>query len=92
MTLQFADKSYKFPYGIVEDVLVKVDKFIFPVDFVVLEMEEDDDIPLILGRPFLQTGRCLIDMKDGTLTLKFFDEVVKLNVLKAMKRSEEKQE
>ena len=60
MTLQFADKSYKFPYGIVEDVLVKVDKFIFPVDFVVLEMEEDDDIPLILGRPFLQTGRCLI--------------------------------
>jgi hypothetical protein len=91
MTLQFADKSYKFPYGIVEDVLVKVDKFIFPVYFVVLEMEEDDDIPLILGRPFMQTGRCLIDMENGTLTLKFFDEVVKLNVLKAMKHPEEKE-
>lgn len=92
MTLQFADKSFKYPYGIVEDVLVKVDKFIFPVDFVVLEMEEDDDIPLILGRPFLQTGRCLIDLEDGTLTLKVDDEVVKLNVLKAMKHPKEKEE
>lgn len=92
MTLQFADKSFKYPYGIVEDVLVKVDKFIFPVDFVVLEMEEDDDIPLILGRPFLQTGRCLIDLEDDTLTLKVDDEVVKLNVLKAMKHPKEKEE
>jgi hypothetical protein len=63
MTLEFADHSIKHPYGIVEDVLMKVDKLIFPVDFVVLEMPEDDDIPLILGRPFLRTGRCLIDWK-----------------------------
>ncbi|XP_073220002.1 uncharacterized protein [Cicer arietinum] len=56
LMLQFADRSMKHPYGVVEDVLVKVDKFIFPVDFVVLDMEEDNDIPLILGRPFLAIG------------------------------------
>ncbi|MCI01180.1 hypothetical protein A2U01_0022205, partial [Trifolium medium] len=92
MTLEFADHSIKHPYGIVEDVLMKVDKLIFPVDFVVLEMPEDDDIPLILGRPFLRTGRCLIDLEDGTLTLKVYDEVVKLNVLEAMKHPKEKEE
>lgn len=53
MTLQFADPSVKRPYGIVEDVLVKIDKFVFPIDFVILEMPEDEEIPLILGRPFL---------------------------------------
>ncbi|XP_073139095.1 uncharacterized protein [Henckelia pumila] len=55
MSLQLADRSIKYPRGIIEDVLVKVDKFIFPVDFVVLDMEEDLDMPLILGRPFLDT-------------------------------------
>ncbi|XP_050896700.1 uncharacterized protein LOC127103491 [Lathyrus oleraceus] len=74
MTLQFSDHSVKKPYGIVEDVLVKIDKFVFPVDFVILEMPEDEEIPLILGRPFLETGRCLINIKEGTMTLKFYDE------------------
>ena len=49
VSLQLADRSIKHPRGIVEDVLVKVDKFIFPADFVVLDMEEDQDLPLILG-------------------------------------------
>ncbi|XP_050914652.1 uncharacterized protein LOC127129534 [Lathyrus oleraceus] len=62
MTLQFAYRSVRRPYGIVEDVLVKIDKFFFPVDFVILEMPEDEEIPLILGRPFLETGRCIIDI------------------------------
>jgi hypothetical protein len=92
MTLEFADHSIKHPYGIVEDVLMRVDKLIYPVDFVVLEMPEDDDIPLILGRPFLRTGRCLIDLVDGTLTLNVYDEIVKLNVLGAMKHPKEKEE
>ncbi|XP_058765609.1 uncharacterized protein LOC131639097 [Vicia villosa] len=70
MTLQFADHSVKRPYGVVEDVLVKIDKFVFPVDFVILEMPEDEEIPIILGRPFLETGRCLIDIEEGTMTLK----------------------
>ncbi|WVZ24189.1 hypothetical protein V8G54_002733 [Vigna mungo] len=52
-----------YPYGIVEDVLVKVDKLIFPADFVVLNMEEDAKVLIILGRPFLATGRALIDVE-----------------------------
>ncbi|XP_050890106.1 uncharacterized protein LOC127095466 [Lathyrus oleraceus] len=48
MTLQFVDRSVRRPYGIVEDALVKIDKFVFPIDFVILEMPEDNEIPLIL--------------------------------------------
>ncbi|XP_022863171.1 uncharacterized protein LOC111383320 [Olea europaea var. sylvestris] len=55
ISLQLADRSIKRSKGIIEDVLVKVDKFIFPADFIVLDMEEDSNIPLILGRPFLAT-------------------------------------
>ena len=46
----------------IEDVLVKVDKFIFPIDFIVLDMEEDKEIPIIRGRPFLETGKAMIDV------------------------------
>lgn len=80
ITLQFADHSVKKPYGIVEDVLVKIDKFVFPVDFVIIEMPEDEEIPLILGRPFLETGRCLINIEEGTMTLKVYDEELKIDV------------
>ena len=62
ISLQLADRSIKYPHGIIEDILVKVDKFIFPADFVVLDMEEDQEVPLILGRPFLAMGRALIDV------------------------------
>ena len=48
--------------GVKEDVMVKVDKFIFQADFIVLHMEEDKEIPIILGRPFLATGRAMIDV------------------------------
>ncbi|XP_058767354.1 uncharacterized protein LOC131641046 [Vicia villosa] len=85
MTLQFADHFVKRPYGIVEDVLVKIDKFVFPVDFVILEMPEDEEIPIILGRPFLETGRCLIDIEEGTMTLKVYDEELKIDVRNTMK-------
>ncbi|XP_050916072.1 uncharacterized protein LOC127131181 [Lathyrus oleraceus] len=89
MTLQFADHSVKRPYGIVEDVLVKIDKFVFPVDFVILEMPEDEEIPIILGRPFLETGRCLIDIEEGTMTLKVYDEELKIDVRNTMKYKDE---
>ncbi|KAJ9129832.1 hypothetical protein P3X46_035238 [Hevea brasiliensis] len=56
ISLQLADRSIKFPIGIVENVPLKVGKFFIPVDFVVLEMEEDIHIPIILGRPFLATA------------------------------------
>ena len=62
VTLQLADRSLKHPRGLIEDVLVKVDKFIFPADFIVLDMEEDKEIPIILGRPFLSTKRAMIDV------------------------------
>ncbi|KAL8124541.1 hypothetical protein AgCh_012260 [Apium graveolens] len=56
-------RSITYPRGIVEDFLVKVDKLIFPADFVILDFEEDKKIPIILGRPFLATGRTLIDVQ-----------------------------
>ncbi|KAG8478204.1 hypothetical protein CXB51_027988 [Gossypium anomalum] len=70
MSIQLADKTIRFPRGIIEDVLVKIDKFIFPVDFVVLDIEEDSNTPLILGRPFLATARKIIDVGIGELTLR----------------------
>ncbi|XP_075483669.1 uncharacterized protein LOC142523823 [Primulina tabacum] len=70
ITLQLADRSLTYPRGIVEDVLVKEDKFIFPADFVILDMEEDQETPLIFGRPFLATGKALIDVHKGELTLR----------------------
>ncbi|XP_073137043.1 uncharacterized protein [Henckelia pumila] len=85
ISLQLADRSIKYPRGIVEDVLVKVDKFIFPVDFVVLDMEEDRVIHLILGRPFLATGKALIDVQKGELVLRLNDERVVFNVFHSMK-------
>ncbi|XP_031251860.1 uncharacterized protein LOC116109778 [Pistacia vera] len=80
ISLQLADRSIKHLRSIVEDVLVKVDKVIFPVDFVILDMEEDKEMPLILGRPFLATGRALIDVLEGKLLLRVQDEKVTFNV------------
>ena len=69
VTLQLADRSLKHLRGVIEDVLVKVDKFIFPADFIVLDMEVDTEIPIILGRPFLATSRAMIDIQRGELKL-----------------------
>ncbi|KAL2492828.1 reverse transcriptase [Abeliophyllum distichum] len=66
--------SIKYPRGVVEDVLIKVDKFFFPVDFIVLDIEEDRNMPVILGRPFLATSRALIDVEKGELILRVQDE------------------
>ena len=85
ISLQMADRSLTYPRGIIEDVLVKVDKFIFPVDFVVLDMEEDREIPIILGRPFLATGRALIDVHSGNLTLRVNEEEVNFNIFDSLK-------
>ncbi|XP_022889062.1 uncharacterized protein LOC111404494 [Olea europaea var. sylvestris] len=85
VTLQLADRSLTYPRGIIEDVLVQVEKFIFPADFLILGMEEDKDIPLILGRPFLPIGRSLIDVQHGQLILRLGEEQISFNVFKAMK-------
>nr|XP_016458405.1 PREDICTED: uncharacterized protein LOC107782089 [Nicotiana tabacum] len=62
VSLQLADLTTIIPEGIVEDVLVRVDKFVFPVDFIVVNMGENREAPLILGRPFLATGRAIMDI------------------------------
>jgi len=85
MTLQLADRSIKHPYGIVEDMIVKVDKFLFPVDFVVMDMEEDAAVPLILGRPFMKTAKIIIDVDKGELKVCVQDEEVSFDVFEAMK-------
>ncbi|CAJ2654820.1 unnamed protein product [Trifolium pratense] len=90
MTLQLADKSITRPSGMAEDVLVKVDKFIFPIDFVVMDIEEDDDVPLILGRPFMKTARMMIDIDDGVMKVRVQDEEVSFNLWEAMKHPHEK--
>ena len=80
ITLQMADRSMAQPEGILEDVLVKVGKFIFPMDFVIMQMEEDTQVPLLLGRPFLATGAALIDVQKGELTLRVGNEAVHFNI------------
>ncbi|XP_073056881.1 uncharacterized protein [Primulina eburnea] len=85
ITLQLADRSLTYPRGIVEDVLVKVDKFIFPADFVILDMEEDQETPLIFGRPFLATGKALIDVHKGELTLIVGGDEVVFNIYNTIK-------
>jgi len=85
VTLQLADRTLTYPKGVVEDVLVKVDKFIFPADFIVLDYEADKDVPIILGRPFLATGRTIIDVQKGELTMRVQDQEVKINVLQPIK-------
>ncbi|XP_057758158.1 uncharacterized protein LOC130977145 [Arachis stenosperma] len=84
MALQLADRTFKFPYGVVEDLLVKVGEFIFPTDFVVLYMEEEVDASIILGRPFLATARAIIDVQKGELVLRLHEEKIVFNIFKAM--------
>lgn len=65
--------------------MVKVDKYIFLANFFVLDMEEDKDVPLIMGRPFLATKRTLIDVATGELIMKVNDEQMIFNIFKVMK-------
>ncbi|GJS95388.1 reverse transcriptase domain-containing protein [Tanacetum coccineum] len=80
MTLELADRSITQPIGIAEDVDVKVGKFQFPADFVVVDFDADPRVPLILGRSFLKTGRALIDVYEGELTLRVGKEAVTFNL------------
>ena len=78
MTLQMADRTMAQQEEVLEEVLIKVGKFIFPMD-----MEEDTQVPLLLGRPFLANGVALIDVKKEELTLKVGEEVVHFDLNKA---------
>ncbi|KAK4706203.1 hypothetical protein R3W88_034239 [Solanum pinnatisectum] len=69
MRLLIADRTVKRPIGVLQDVLVKVESFIFPTDFVILDCKVDYEVPIILGRPFLATMRALVDMERGLIQL-----------------------
>ena len=80
MTLELADRFITRPLGIAEDVFVKVGKFHFPADFVVVEFDADQRVPLILGRGFLRTGRALIDVFEHEITLRVGNEAITFNL------------
>ncbi|XP_057994365.1 uncharacterized protein LOC131174626 [Hevea brasiliensis] len=85
ISLQLADRSIKYPVGILENVPLKVGKFFIPVDFIVLEMEEDVRTPIILGRPFLATAGANIDVKNGKLKLTVGEEEIEFNLFQNSK-------
>nr|GFA81346.1 reverse transcriptase domain-containing protein [Tanacetum cinerariifolium] len=80
MTLELVDRLISRPIGVVEDVFVKVGKFHFPADFVVVGFDADPQVPLILRRSFFKTGRALIDVYAGELTLRVNNEAVTFNL------------
>ncbi|KAG9458114.1 hypothetical protein H6P81_002622 [Aristolochia fimbriata] len=83
---KFVDRSTKIPEGVMEDVLVKIQDFISPCDFVVLDMEVDNNLPVSLGRPFLATAGAIIDCKQGNLTLRLNNDTISFNIKEAMKQ------
>nr|GEU69538.1 reverse transcriptase domain-containing protein [Tanacetum cinerariifolium] len=85
MTLKLVDRSITSPKGVAEDLFVKVGKFYFPIDFVVVDFEADPRVPIILGRSFLRTGRALIDVYGEEITLRVNDESVLFNLDQVMK-------
>nr|KAJ0204073.1 hypothetical protein LSAT_V11C500279600 [Lactuca sativa] len=81
--IQLADRSLVHPKGVLEDVLVQVDELVFPNDFYVLDMGDDDSLSsssILLGRPFLKTSKTKIDVYNGTLSMEFDGEVINFNV------------
>ena len=85
MTLQLAYRSITRPYGIIEDVLVKVQHFTFPADFVVMNIEEDAKISLILGRSFMLTVGCVVDIGKGKLEMCIDNQKIKFDLFDAKK-------
>ncbi|XP_049368422.1 uncharacterized protein LOC125833322 [Solanum verrucosum] len=86
MRLIMANRLVKQPVGILCDVLMKVDTFIFSADFVILDCEVDFEVPIILGRPFLAAGRAFVDVERGKLKFKLNKDKVKFNICRSMKQ------
>ncbi|XP_019259413.1 PREDICTED: uncharacterized protein LOC109237547 [Nicotiana attenuata] len=91
MILQMDDLTMKRPLGVIEHVLVRVDKFILPMDFVILDCEVDCEVPIILGRPFLATSKDLCDVEAGELTFRVGDKNVVFHVCKYMRQPKSKE-
>ncbi|XP_015167282.1 uncharacterized protein [Solanum tuberosum] len=84
MRLLMADRTVKKLIGVLQDVLVKVESFIFPTDFVKLDCDVDFEVPIILGRPFLATGRALVDMEKGQMKFRLNNEEATFNISRSM--------
>ncbi|KAL1060215.1 hypothetical protein V6Z11_1Z116100 [Gossypium hirsutum] len=85
--IQLANRSVVYPEGLLEDVLVKVNELVFPADFYIINMEDDNSSnfsDILLGRPFLSNASVKIDVRSGTLTMEFDGKIVKFNVYEAM--------
>ncbi|GJW71625.1 reverse transcriptase domain-containing protein [Tanacetum coccineum] len=87
ISVRLADRSFQYPVGIAENMLVEVGKFTFPADFVILKMEEDSKVSLILGRPFLHSADTVIRVKQKQLNLGVGTERMIFNIDSAMKHS-----
>ncbi|KAJ9693902.1 hypothetical protein PVL29_009730 [Vitis rotundifolia] len=90
ITLSLADRSVKTPRGMIEDVLVQVDNFYYPVDFVVLDtnpiVKGTNCVPIILGRPFLATSNAIINCRNGLMQLTFGNMTLELNIFNLCNR------
>ena len=96
ITLSLADRSIKIPKGTIEDVLIQVDRFYYPVDFVVLDTEPvavgANHVPIILGRPFLATSNAIINCRNGVMQLTFGNMTLELNIFHLSKRHMQSEE
>nr|GFA03256.1 reverse transcriptase domain-containing protein [Tanacetum cinerariifolium] len=84
MSIRLANHTYQYSMGIVKNMLVQVGKFVFPADFIILQIVEDDEVPLILGRPFLHTADAIIQVKNKELNLGVGDDRITFLIDKAM--------
>ncbi|GJY97606.1 reverse transcriptase domain-containing protein [Tanacetum coccineum] len=87
ISIRLANHTYQYPMGVVENMLVQVRKFVFPVDFVILQMKEDDRVPLTLGRPFLHTADAIIRVKNKELNLGIGEDRETFHIDKPMQHS-----
>ena len=96
ITLSLVDRSLKFPRGIIEDVLIQINNFYYPVDFVVLDTEQGTSglnyVPIILGRPFLAIANTLINCRSGVMQLTFGNMTIELNIFHSCKKHGTKEE
>nr|GEW73009.1 reverse transcriptase domain-containing protein [Tanacetum cinerariifolium] len=87
MSIRLANYTYRYPMGVAENMLVQIEKFVFPVDFVILQIEEDDRVPLILERPFLHTADDVLRVKNKELNLGNGEDRATFHIDKAMQHS-----
>ena len=85
MSLQLVDRSVKYSISILEDILVRIGQLYIPIDFVVVDIKEEEDVPTLLGRPFLSTVGAIIDVKRGKMTFEVGDEKVEFILSKFLK-------